>query len=314
MFLWLCERIVAGLEEQAQIKVFYNTGILNIDTRDSDFLQNVIASANKFSLPVEILSAKEVNERWQGFDLHDNLIGCFESTSGVLLSEEAIMAYRELTLKNDAILYSDTKVEKIDVKDSIVEVSFNDKKISADNMLITAGKGTNKILSLLSLELPLTPIRKTFSWFNSNENIYNSTVFPAWSYDDGNQTYYGFPSIDNAGIKIGRHDGDIPVDAANPLEAFGSYPIYKHDVLNFTQKHFSHLGIHKLGRVCTYTNSPDGDIIIDRLPSNNNIFVACGFSGHRFEFGSVIGEILSQLMLDGFSALDISAFSLSRFK
>lgn len=69
----------------------------------------------------------------------------------------------------------------------------------------------------------------------------------------------------------------------------------------------------KEGRVCVYTNTPDGDFIIDRLPGHSNIIAACGFSGHGFKFSSGIGEILSQMVVDGESEQDISYFQLSRF-
>ncbi|MFA1820847.1 N-methyl-L-tryptophan oxidase [Virgibacillus oceani] len=303
----------ADLEEKANRKIFYNTGVLNIGTRDSDFLNNVIHTAEEFSLPVKIFSASEVNAKWRGFQLDDHLLGCFESGSGVLLSEEAIRAYRELALHHGATLYWNTMAEKIEVTEANVKVSFNGEHITGKNLLITTGKGTNKVLSLLDVELPLTPTRKTFSWFDSSEDLYHPGVFPAWSYDDGKQTLYGFPSIEQAGLKIGRHDGGIPVNPENELEGFGTHPEDKNDVMNFVNKHFSEPGNHKSGKVCTYTNSPDGDFIIDRLPRYSNIVVASGFSGHGFKFGSVFGEILSQMIVDGSPELDISSFSLARF-
>ncbi|MFD1608196.1 N-methyl-L-tryptophan oxidase [Oceanobacillus luteolus] len=301
------------LEQEVDRKIFYNTGVLNIGTKDSAFLKNVITTADTFNLPVEVLSAEEVNNRWPGFKLEKNLVGCFEKTSGVLLSEEAIRAYRELSLKYGAILLSNAKIEKMIVNDSKVEVRLDGKKINGNQLLITAGKGTNHVLSLLGLELPLTPLRKTFSWFQTNEEIYNAAVFPAWTFDDGNQTYYGFPSIEKSGFKIGRHDGGMPVDPLKSLDKFGQHPADQSDVTDFAEKHFSSLGPHNIGKVCTYNMTPDGDFIIDRLPNYSNIFVASGFSGHGFKFGSVIGEILSQMMIDKDTDLDITPFALSRF-
>jgi len=40
--------------------------------------------------------------------------------------------------------------------------------------------------------------------------------------------------------------------------------------------------------------------------------MAGGFSGHGFKYSSVIGEILSQLVIDGNTSHDISKFSISR--
>ncbi len=71
--------------------------------------------------------------------------------------------------------------------------------------------------------------------------------------------------------------------------------------------------IHKLGKVCTYTNTPDGDFIIDRFKEHPHVIIACGFSGHGFKFSSGIGEVLSQMVISGKSKQDISFFSLRRF-
>lgn len=301
------------LEKNYGEKIFQNTGVLNIGTKDSPFLKNVFASAEKYSLPVEELSAPEINDRWEGFSLDDHFVGCFEKNSGYLFSEKAIKAYRQLAAKNGARFYFNHRVDKISVKDSIVEVALSSGMITAEKMLISSGKGTNDILSLLGEQLPLSPLRKTFSWFNTDESKYNDSIFPTWSFDDGEKTYYGFPSINHAGVKIGRHDGGIEVDSQAQLEKFGTYAEDRGDVSNFLREHFSDEALLTRGEVCTYTNTPDGDFIIDYLPEYKHIYVACGFSGHGFKFASALGEILSQLILDGTSELDISHFSINRF-
>jgi sarcosine oxidase len=67
-------------------------------------------------------------------------------------------------------------------------------------------------------------------------------------------------------------------------------------------------------KVCLYTNSPDEDFIIDKLPGyEDRVVIATGFSGHGFKFASVIGEILSDLVVKGASQLPIKFLSVDRF-
>ena len=47
-----------------------------------------------------------------------------------------------------------------------------------------------------------------------------------------------------------------------------------------------------------YTMTPDGNFAIGRDPRNPNVVIACGFSGHGFKFVPVIGEIVTQMLLD----------------
>ena len=58
---------------------------------------------------------------------------------------------------------------------------------------------------------------------------------------------------------------------------------------------------------------PDNIPVIDTSKTMNNAYHAFGFSAHGFQLSPVIGQIMSQLILDGSSELPIEPFSISRF-
>jgi sarcosine oxidase len=63
-----------------------------------------------------------------------------------------------------------------------------------------------------------------------------------------------------------------------------------------------------------YANSPDENFIIDHLPGfDDDVTIACGFSGHGFKFVSVVGEILADLATEGRTELPIDFLRLKRF-
>jgi glycine/D-amino acid oxidase-like deaminating enzyme len=67
-------------------------------------------------------------------------------------------------------------------------------------------------------------------------------------------------------------------------------------------------------KVCLYSNTPDENFIIDKLPGfDERVVIACGFSGHGFKFASVIGEILAELALEGRTRHPIGFLSVKRF-
>jgi glycine/D-amino acid oxidase-like deaminating enzyme len=66
--------------------------------------------------------------------------------------------------------------------------------------------------------------------------------------------------------------------------------------------------------ICLYTNSPDGNFVIDKHPEHDNVVFACGFSGHGFKFAPVIGEALADLALSGSTQLRIGFLGLARFQ
>ena len=60
--------------------------------------------------------------------------------------------------------------------------------------------------------------------------------------------------------------------------------------------------------------TPDGLPIISRCCRHENVFHAFGFSGHGFQLGPIIGEIISELITDGETGHPIDAFDIRRFQ
>ncbi len=301
------------LQKQTGYKIFEKTGVLGLGPKDSVFLQETIAAANKFELPLEVLSGKEVKQKWPGFSVPDNFIGCYETESGLLYSENAIQAYKELAIKNGVQLVTNTPVQQIDMHDKeCVKIITENKVFHAKKVIVTAGAWAAKLLP--TINLPIQPTRKVVGWFETPEELYDAGNFPSYYVEDGGNMFYGFPNIDGKGLKIGRSDGGQEIDPDQLKQNFGHYETDEADLRFFLQTYLPKAnGALNQGKTCLYTISSDNHFIIDFHPEHEHILIACGFSGHGFKFGSVVGEVLSQLALEGKSNFDLSLFSLKRF-
>ena len=51
--------------------------------------------------------------------------------------------------------------------------------------------------------------------------------------------------------------------------------------------------------VCQYTNTSNGDFLIDRHPGLDNVWLVGGGSGHGFKHGPAIGAYLEELLEGG---------------
>jgi sarcosine oxidase subunit beta len=60
--------------------------------------------------------------------------------------------------------------------------------------------------------------------------------------------------------------------------------------------------------------TPDEHAIIDYLPGVEGLLCAVGFCGHGFQHSPAAGKVVSEMILDGHSAQDISALSFARFQ
>ena len=137
--------------------------------------------------------------------------------------------------------------------------------------------------------------------------------------DDKHGCYYGFPLLDTkkfgepAGLKLAHH---YPREITDPDNV--NRQTTEDDIENVKYCLNTYLpGIFDSvlsTKICLYANSPDENFIIDKLPGyEENVSIACGFSGHGFKFASVIGEILADLAINGKTDLPIGFLKATRF-
>lgn len=302
-----------ALDRESPYTIFKQTGVLGLGPKDSPFLNETIASARKYELPLHIFSSAEVTARWPGLSIPDDYIGCFETESGLLYSEHAIQAYKELAVANGVKLVTNTPVQSIDLNDEHgVKIITAQTTFHARKIIVTVGAWAQQLLP--DLQLPLQPTRKVVGWFDADEALYSDAAFPSFFVEDGDRMFYGFPSLDGSGLKIGRTDGGQPINPDIHTQDFGRYESDEGDLRRFLATYMPEAnGDLNQGKTCLYTMSSDHDFIVDFHPEHDHVIVACGFSGHGFKFGSVIGEVLTQLALDGKSQFDLSPFALARF-
>lgn len=302
------------LAAQTEHEIFRQTGIINVGDKNEPFVRNVIESARQFNLPLDVYTAEEANEKWPGLALPENFLSCFEPTSGVLKVENCIAAYRELAEKAGASIRINSRVVNVDAKPDLVTIETADgATFTAGSAVISVGAWAGDLLKQLQLDLPLNPIRKTFAWYEADEAIYSDTHFPGFAFDFGTSSYYGFPSIDGAGLKVGRHDGGETVNPDDDKQAFGEVAGDAEELNAFLRTYMPQVGELKFGKTCMYTMTPDEDFVIDVHPTYKNIAIAAGFSGHGFKFASAVGEVLSELVTKGSATVDITPFAMKRF-
>lgn len=302
------------LEQLTDKEVFRRTGILNFTPKGDPYMENVIKSAKEFQLPLEQLTASQANSRWKGLNLPEDVEVAFEPTSGILMIGNIIEAYYELAIQEGAKIRSHSRVTKIEPIDDIVKVVIEDgTEFTANSVVLSVGAWAKQILNDLDLPLPLTPIRKTFAWYDAEESIFADSTFPGFAYLNDTVGYYGFPSIDGAGLKIGRHDLGDEVNPDEDKIPFGEVAGDKEDLDAFLSNFMPKVGPLKYGKTCMYTMTPDSDFIIDVHPKYPNIAIAAGFSGHGFKFASAVGEALKDLVTNGQPKIDLAPFSISRF-
>jgi glycine/D-amino acid oxidase-like deaminating enzyme len=117
---------------------------------------------------------------------------------------------------------------------------------------------------------------------------------PAWV--DFNDLAYGIPNLDNRGLKIAidahgpQFDPDTGerVVSADGLAAARDYLAQRVPLL-------ANAPVMET-RVCQYENTSNGDFLIDRHPTLENVWLVGGGSGHGFKHGPAVGEYVAAMV------------------
>jgi sarcosine oxidase len=113
---------------------------------------------------------------------------------------------------------------------------------------------------------------------------------PGWADFDGENVFYGFPDLENRGVKFANDKHGVLVDPdmqnRRPTEAALA------EILAFRDRRFPLLKGAPLteARVCQYENSSNGDFLIDLHPTLANVLLVGGGSGHGFKHGPEVGR------------------------
>lgn len=286
---------------------------------NSGFIEETAATAKKFGIKHREMSAVEIAKEFPQFNLGGDEIGYFENEMGFLRPENCVGIQLDLAEKYGAKIKRNEKVLSIEQLPNGVEVVTDKKCYQAAKIIISAGAWINNFVELRRQNL-FKIYRQVFYWFDVAENYekFRTGNFPTFIWEFGrfeNDFVYGFPAIDgeNGGFKIAT---ETYLETTEPDNV--NRQVSEKEIDEVFAKYIENKikGVSKnclKTATCLYTVTPDARFIIDKLPENERIIIASPCSGHGFKHSAAIGEVLSELVLNGESNIDISAFSFERF-
>ena len=120
---------------------------------------------------------------------------------------------------------------------------------------------------------------------------------PAWI--DFPAGIYGIPDLEDRGVKVGidEHGPPIDPDPADRTPDAGAIARAR----AWVERRFPAMQGAPVveTRVCQYENTSNGDLLIDRHPAHDNVWLVGGGSGHGFKHGPAVGEHAAHLVLTG---------------
>jgi len=299
------------LERDQGRNLFYSVGSLDIGPPDGETVPGSLESCRRHGLDHEVLDGSEISRRYPGYDVPDGYRGVYQSDGGFLVPEQCIIAHVEAAYDCDADIRAREPVDSWTRTSTGVRVHTNRGVYDADRLVVTAGAWARN--QLPGIAEYLTPERQVAAWFRTSDRAaFSPDSFPVFVMDTAEGHFYGFPEYDIPGFKFAKfgHREQVvdPDTMRREPDLADEAPLREFAAKFFPKGNGATVRLE----TCLFTHTPDQHFIIDRL--DEDLVVACGFSGHGFKFASVVGEILTDLVESDRTRHDIDLFRLDRFQ
>jgi monomeric sarcosine oxidase len=302
-----------ALERDAGTELLTRTGGFFFGREGDPNLAQIRDALTANSVPFDLMGPADAADRFPAFRLGPDEIGIHQEDGGILNASACVRANLRLAERHGAEIRPHTGVRRFDLSPECVTLKLSDgSELQADRLVLAAGPWMNDLLEPY-LQLPLTVTRQVYCNFEPHppSDTFEIGRFPVWI--DFGTNFYGFPHEPNApGVKVACHDPGRPADPGEvDREVHG-------EDRELLRRYISHRlpGLSPrsvLEKVCLYTNTPDEDFIIDRLPQDPRVVIMSPCSGHGFKFIVLMGRIAADMATGKILPWDLQRFRLDRF-
>jgi sarcosine oxidase len=191
-----------------------------------------------------------------------------------------------------------------------VEVDTGHGTFNCRRLVITAGAWTDKLLADVGVNLSLTISQEQVTYY-ATPNLRDFAIgnFPVFIFH-GDYVLYGFPVYGEVATKAAIDSIYRPV-TLNTRTFEGDPAVERRQEAWLLEYLPGFLGPKLMTKTCLYTMPRDRNFVLDALPEYPQILTCVG-AGHAYKFASLLGKILSELAIDGYTDYPIDAFTLQR--
>jgi len=290
-------------------QLFYPIGVLWMARDDADnFERGSLPLLRKSGFRYEELSQADLERRWPQIHVADIRWAIYEPDSGYLTARVACQHVLQAFV-HEGGTYIQAAV--------LPQRTWNTLRLSngstfkADQYVYACGPWLGQLFPEVIGDRILATRQDVF-FFGApgGDDRFAEGNLPIWA-DHRGCFFYGVPDHMGRGFKVAMDERGPVFDPTSGERAVD--PATLRTVRDYLGFRFPAMKDAPLleSRVCQYENTPDHNLIIDRHPEAENVWIVGGGSGHGFKHGPAVGEIVSRLVMQGGSAEPV--FRLSRF-
>jgi sarcosine oxidase len=289
-----------ALQERAGVPIWHPCGVLLLADAGDPYALATRQTLERGGHAVDVLEPARLRALYPHLEANDVSMALLEPECGVLMARRAVRTLASELERSGARLLRGKAIVS-STSGRIRAISLADGgEITGDAFVFACGPWLPSVLAS-SLAGLIRPTRQTVVYFGTpaGDDRFGHAHTPAWI--DRPAGIYGIPEVEDAGLKVGIDEHGSPIDPDTDDRTPAPEAIAR--ARAWVERRFPAMkGAPVIGtRICQYENTSNGDLLIDRHPDFDNVWVVGGGSGHGFKHGPVVGELAASLVLTGAS-------------
>jgi sarcosine oxidase len=266
-------------------------------------------SLDEVGIAYDVLDRRDVESRWPQLRLPDGTIALHQADAAIVPAGRGTRTVQDLARRRGADLRGERPVLGVRHVGTGLEVRTPYDVISCAGLVVCADAWTNDVTSHLGLSVPLEVTLEQVTYFAPERpDDFAPGRLPLWIWMD-DPSFYGFPCYGEPTVKAAQDCGGPTVD-----------PDYRTsdvdpDLQRLLADHMAAMlpgsGAPVRSLRCQYTLTPDRDFVVSAVPGHETVVLGLG-AAHGFKFAPTFGRMLADLVTEGSTSSDVSAFSLDR--
>jgi len=266
-------------------------GVVFFSEREDDYFRGSIAVHKELGFSIERMSGADLQRAFPMIDFAGIEVGLHEPRFGALMARRSVQTLVERFVKAGGE-YRRAAALPVEGSGKLEAVKLQSgESLKADRFVFALGPWLPKIFADI-LGRKIFATRQEVFYFATppGDRRYLPDVMPGWADFNAGDIFYGFPDIENRGVKFAHDQHGELIDPDTQDRRITKAAL--DEVIAFRDRRFPALrGAQLTGsEVCQYENSSNGDFLIDVHPQLENVLLLGGGSGHGFKHGPEVGR------------------------
>ena len=294
---WQALSAVSGLP------ILVQCGVVFFSAVEDDYFRGSMEVHKQLGFPIERMDRAAMQKSFPMIDFTGIEVGLHEPKFGALMARRSVQtlvdrfvrAGGQYRLGAALPVSGNGRLDVVKLQSS--------ETLTADRFVFALGPWLPKIFpDVLGKKIFATRQEVFYFATPPGDRSYSSANMPGWADFNAGDIFYGFPDLENRGVKFANDKHGVSVDPdtqdRRPTQAAID------EIIAFRDRRFPGLrGAPLIGaEVCQYENSSNGDFLIDKHPSLSNVLLVGGGSGHGFKHGPEVGRYAAARLFDAVKA------------